>query len=114
VKEKEKHTCVKRIYKGWGFKPHACGKGAAYEHEGAWYCKTHHPPTMDAKDKAQRSKWDAEYRAKEKARDAAEATQKAIVHDAACWRKLKAVAGDEWSWSKIMAEVEAAVGKVQA
>lgn len=39
--------CVGRV---WGnYRYTKCGKGAAYEHEGAMYCKTHHPPTVEAK-----------------------------------------------------------------
>ncbi len=65
----EKHTCCARIYSGY-LSSHACGKGAAYEHEGKWYCKTHHPPTAKAKNEARNAKWQAELdekRAREKA-----------------------------------------------
>ena len=49
---------------------HRCGVTAKHEYEGSWYCKTHHPPTVKAKDDARlaklRAKLDAE-------RDAAQA-----------------------------------------
>ena len=46
----EKHTCEKQIYpgSGWG-RGHSCGRTATLEHNGGWYCKTHHPPTVNAK-----------------------------------------------------------------
>lgn len=81
----EKHTCCAKIYTGYWSK--TCGKGAAYEHEGKWYCKTHHPPTVKAKDEARTAKWQAEWdalnQAKEKARAAAaEQKRRADCYDA--------------------------------
>jgi hypothetical protein len=73
------HKCEGRIYQGpgFGFKP--CGKNAAYEHEGKWFCKTHHPPTIKAKSAARtadlQAKWAAQDKAS-KAKSAAKAEQK--------------------------------------
>ena len=59
---KTKHTCEGHVFSDHWSRP--CGKSAAHEHEGHWYCKTHHPPTVDAKSAARsellQAKWDAE------------------------------------------------------
>ena len=47
-RENAAHTCPSRVYKGGGFAS-VCGKTAAHEHEGKFYCKTHHPPTVAKK-----------------------------------------------------------------
>jgi hypothetical protein len=49
------HTCNRRIWRGMS--SHSCGKKAKYEHNGAWYCKTHHPPTVRAKTDARNEMW---------------------------------------------------------
>ena len=57
-----KHTCEGHVFSNYWSRP--CGKSAAHEHEGRWYCKTHHPPTVAAKSAARseflQAKWDAE------------------------------------------------------
>ena len=59
---KTKHTCEGHIF--YDYRSHPCGKSAAHEHEGHWYCKTHHPTTVAAKRAARsellQAKWDAE------------------------------------------------------
>ena len=59
---KTKHTCEGHVFRDYWLLP--CGKSAAHEHEGHWYCKTHHPPTVDAKSAARsellQAKLDAE------------------------------------------------------
>jgi len=59
---KTKHTCEGHVFHNYWSRP--CGKSAAHEHEGHWYCKTHHPPTVAAKIAARsellQAKWDAE------------------------------------------------------
>ena len=44
---KTKHTCEGHVFHDYWSR--TCGKSAAHEHEGHWYCKTHHPPTVAAK-----------------------------------------------------------------
>jgi hypothetical protein len=65
----DKHTCCGKVWGGFGF--HRCNRGAKYTHEGNWYCKTHHPPTVKQKNEAWRTalkeKWDAERKAWEEA-----------------------------------------------
>lgn len=41
------HRCKGEVWFHMRYLP--CGKTARYEHEGRWYCKRHHPPTMQAK-----------------------------------------------------------------
>lgn len=68
------HTCAGKIWAGIRYRP--CGKTAAHEHEGVMYCKTHHPPTVQAKAKQRQAEWEAEYRGKVNA-EKAEAEKKA-------------------------------------
>lgn len=74
-----KHTCCAPIYSSGSYRSYRCDKGAKYEHEGDWYCKTHHPPTVKARSDASYSKWMAELqaqRAEERAAEDAAAEQK--------------------------------------
>ncbi len=64
---KAEHTCEKRVFTN--HHRGLCGRGARYEHEGRWYCKTHHPPTIEAKNKARLEKWKCKWAAKNKARE---------------------------------------------
>jgi hypothetical protein len=59
----EKHTCQGTAGTYRSFHRYTCGKTASLEHEGKWYCKRHHPPTIKAKDAARSAKWDAEWKA---------------------------------------------------
>jgi len=56
------HRCEATIYSGWA--SYACGCNAKLEHEGKWYCKRHHPPTMAERSRprkeARELKWKAE------------------------------------------------------
>ena len=68
----------------WGSYP--CGKNASMEHDGKHYCKTHHPPTVQAKQDASRAKWRAQWDAlrvhDQAARDAAaEQKRRADAYD---------------------------------
>jgi hypothetical protein len=40
-----------------------CGKNAKYEHEGKWFCKIHHPPTVAEKNKARNERWEKKWAA---------------------------------------------------
>ena len=44
-----KPKCGKLIFPPGGYYGAPCGKTATYEDRGAHYCKTHHPPTVEAK-----------------------------------------------------------------
>jgi len=39
-----------------GFHLHPCSRRGYAEHEGQWFCKMHHPPTLQAKDDERRRK----------------------------------------------------------
>jgi hypothetical protein len=52
--------CRGSVWHG-GFHTSICGRGAKYECDGKWYCKTHHPPNIQAKQEARSAKWRAEW-----------------------------------------------------
>ena len=85
----ETHQCVKRVWSQYHDYP--CGKNATLEHEGKWYCKTHHPPTVAAKDAARDAKWRAESAARDKKwKDEQRVAQSqplllAVLKEALCW-----------------------------
>ena len=57
----EKHTCEKLVFPdSFCLHGHSCGRTATLMHEGQWYCKTHHPPTIAARWKVKQDAWDAE------------------------------------------------------
>lgn len=87
MSEAIKHKCCKLIWASGSYYGYPCGKGAAFEHEGKWYCKTHHPPTVKAKNEAYSAKLDSEFAAKR-------AQEKAAI-DAAAEQKRKADAYDQ-------------------
>ena len=67
-RENAAHKCDGTILRNnW---PCRCGVTAKHEHEGSWYCKTHHPPAVKAKDAARSVKFRAKLDAE---RDAAQA-----------------------------------------
>jgi len=43
------HTCSGQIFQG--LRHHGCINKGKLEHNGKWYCGTHHPPTIEAKRK---------------------------------------------------------------
>ena len=67
-RENAAHKCDGTIFGEYW--PYRCGVTAKHEHEGSWYCKTHHPPTIKAKDAARSAKFRATLGAE---RDAAQA-----------------------------------------
>ena len=67
-RENAAHKCDGTIFGDyWTYR---CGVAAKHEHEGSWYCKTHHPPAVKAKDAARSVKFRAKLDAE---RDAAQA-----------------------------------------
>ncbi len=55
---------------------HRCRKNATHEHLGEWYCKTHHPPTVNERKKAREDERQKELAARGE-RWAQQAAQKA-------------------------------------
>ena len=62
------HKCDGTIF--GEYRLYRCGVTAKHEHEGSWYCKTHHPPTVKAKGDARSANLRAKLYAE---RDAAQA-----------------------------------------
>ena len=56
------HKCEGKVWGHTKYLP--CGKTARYEHEGRWYCKRHHPPTVEAKLDARNKKWEEDSRSR--------------------------------------------------
>ena len=59
----EQKKCCGKIF-GARVSWHVCARGAAYEHEGGWYCKTHYPPAIQEKCDKRNAEW-AEKRKKQ-------------------------------------------------
>ena len=79
MSEAIKPKCCGRYLPTGSWESYPCGKNASMEHEGKHYCKTHHPPTVAAKQDARMAKWRAEWdaqRAREQAASDAAAEQK--------------------------------------
>lgn len=60
----EKQRCAGRTYDNISRLFGGCQRNGSLEHDGKMWCKTHHPPTVKARDEALRAKWEAEYRAR--------------------------------------------------
>ena len=80
------HKCVGRVYSGHYIGSHPCNKTARYEHSGNWYCKTHHPPTVEEKRRAHAAKWEAKFDAEraqraQQHREHAEMQRKSAAYD---------------------------------
>lgn len=85
----EKRECVGRV-NGEGrygsFNRRYCDKNATLEHDGKWYCKLHHPPTVKAKSAARMEAYRDRVRAevsavREKREAAAEVQRKAAAYN---------------------------------
>ena len=82
----DKHICCGKVLGGFGF--HRCGRGAKYAHEGNWYCKTHHPPTVKQKSEAWRTAFEERLDAERKAREEAAAAKAETERRAALYPEL--------------------------
>ena len=75
MSEAIKPKCCGKVSPAGAWRSYPCGKNASMEHEGKHYCKTHHPPTVQAKRDASHAKWKAQWDAQrvreQAARDAA-------------------------------------------
>ena len=124
-RENAAHKCDGTIF--GGYRTYRCGVTAKHEHEGSWYCKTHHPPTVKAKGDARsakfRAKLDAERDAAQAKKIAAdEQKQRADCYDDLLealrdiYNDLKQGAipnhDDEW-WERARAAIARATGEPQ-
>jgi hypothetical protein len=78
------HKCEGKVWCHTKYLP--CGKTARHEHEGRWYCKRHHPPTVQAKLDARNKKWEEDSKSrlqavKEANEARAEMQRKAAAYD---------------------------------
>lgn len=113
----EQHKCVGRTYNGYRFL--MCGVGAKHEHNGKWYCKTHHPPTVEQKRAEKQAKYEREYEARELAREAEIAERNEMKRRADLYPELLAalkemLPGAEamgWNTDKARAAIAKAEGK---
>lgn len=70
----EKHKCVGRVRSQ--YHTYTCGKNATLEHAGNWWCKNHHPPTVEVKNKTKAASWQAKWDAERAAAKTAETSRK--------------------------------------
>jgi hypothetical protein len=66
----EKPRCVATVYPSWSMRGVQCGNAGKLEYDGKPWCKTHHPPTVEAKTKALHAKWDEEQKQRDEKRRA--------------------------------------------
>lgn len=82
-----KHTCPAKVY-GGSYLGHRCSRNAAYEHEGVFFCKTHHPPTVKAKDEKRHEEWRRKWDEEKAARKVAEDARKEMERKASCFDEM--------------------------
>lgn len=66
----EKQKCAGRTYDVMHRGYYPCARSGSLEHDGKMWCKTHHPPTVEAKTKAQHVKWEEELKQRDEQRRA--------------------------------------------
>ena len=109
------HTCVERIWGGYSF---SCGKKAKYEHEGKWYCKTHHPPTVQAKMEARNERWRKEWAEQRERTEQQEAQRAEQKRRADLYPELLEALTDLLGWqtlapNDVVAAAQAAITKAE-
>ncbi len=62
------NTCPGSRWPKGSCRPMRCGKNGSLEYKGHLWCKTHHPPTVKAKQAAKSAEWEAEHKAKQRQR----------------------------------------------
>ena len=73
----EKRKCCGRVWSAVGFHFYECRRCASVREGGKWYCKTHAPSLVKAKNDARQAKWDASAKARREgwAKEEAEAAE---------------------------------------
>jgi hypothetical protein len=71
----EQHQCVGQVFGAGNYFGRMCGRTAKYEHNGKWYCKMHHPPTVKQKQDEKRAAFEREWAAQRAANKRAEAAR---------------------------------------
>lgn len=82
----DKQRCAGRTYDNISRLFGGCQRNGSLEHDGKMWCKTHHPPTVEAKTKALHAKWDAERKQRENERRA-ESIQRDLRDKALEWMR---------------------------
>jgi hypothetical protein len=83
-REMEKQKCAGTAYHAG--RSYNCGRTGTLEHDGKMWCKTHHPPTVEAKTKALHAKWEAQYQAR-KENDRRQAIERELSKKALAWMR---------------------------
>ena len=123
-----KPKCERRVYPKGQFWSISCGKTATYEECGMHYCKTHHPPTVNAKRAARNEKLSAEFKASHANSKSADDELSAMRKDAARhrWLEEQCVSGvltvasvhdfgiDLWSGDDLTGKIDAEMAKTGA
>ncbi len=71
----EQHQCVGQVFGAGNYFGRMCGRTAKYEHNGKWYCKMHHPPTVKQKQEEKHVAFEREWAAQRAANERAEAAR---------------------------------------
>jgi hypothetical protein len=93
-----KHKCCAKVYTPDTISGYTCGRGAAYEHEGRHYCKTHHPPTVKAKREESNAAWQLKFQAEQDARKKADAERAEQKRRAECFPELLEALQEVMAW----------------
>lgn len=68
MSEKTKHPCSARVYNSYVSAMSPCCNNAKYQTGGKWYCGTHEPGRVNARNDKSQAKWDADQKKSDKGR----------------------------------------------
>jgi len=91
-----KRRCEGTTLVGAGHPYSRCLLAGSLEYDGHWYCKKHHPPTVEEYERERNASWEAKWAEQDKARAAAKREQ-ALKDRALEWmRKWQADTVKQW------------------
>lgn len=73
-----------------------CLKSGTLGHDGHWYCKKHHPPSVEEYERERNAKWEAKWAEQDKARAAAKREQTLKDRALEWMRKWQADTVKQW------------------
>jgi len=79
-----KKNCSGKIWGDYLYRP--CSSTGSLEHDGHWWCKKHHPPSVAARGEARQAKYEAQWAEQDKQRAAAKREQ-ALKDTALSWAR---------------------------
>ncbi len=82
------HKCPEMVCPPGTWHSHKCNRTAAFEFDGEWWCKTHHPPTVSEKRAAKHAEWLAGHKRDEARREQERKAAAEQAHRAACFDDL--------------------------